>query len=299
VSSDIPVVVRTELPDLPLLKRGKVRDLYDLGDSLLIVATDRISAFDSILPTGIPLKGKILTALSDFWFDMMADLAPNHVITTDVADMGEAPARHAQILAGRTTQGRKAEVLPVECVVRGYLAGSAWLEYQHSSSVCGVSLPAGLSQSDKLPQPIFTPATKAESGHDENISFDTMADLVGTGRAAFIRDRSIAIYERAAQHALARGVIICDTKLEWGTVDDGLVLIDELLTPDSSRFWPLDSYQPGGSPPSFDKQFVRDYLNEIGWDHEPPAPELPDEVVNKTTEKYLDALKRLTGKAVA
>jgi len=290
-------VVSTDLPGLKLLKRGKVRDVYDLGDSLLIVATDRISAFDSILPTGIPLKGKILTALSEFWFDMMRDLAPNHLIRTDVRQMGDKVARHASVLAGRSMQGRKAEVVPVECVVRGYLAGSGWKEYQERGVICGTRLPKGLQQSDRLPEPVFTPATKAESGHDENISFDRMVEIVGRETAAFVREKSIAIYERAAAYAFERGVIICDTKLEWGRVDGELILIDEILTPDSSRFWSADGYRPGISPPSFDKQYVRDYLDAIGWNHEPPAPPLPDEVVRKTTEKYLDALRRLTGRS--
>lgn len=292
---DTPLT-ETDLPGLHLLKRGKVRDVYDLGEHLIIVATDRISAFDCVLPTGIPLKGKILTALSEFWFQMMADLAPNHLVTTDVRRMGAEAAPYADVLAGRTMLGRKADVVSIECVVRGYLAGSGWTEYQKSGTVCGIRLPSGLRQSEKLPEPLFTPATKSESGHDENISFEEMVSRVGEPTARFLRDCSIAIYERAARYALERGVIICDTKFEWGRYGGKLILIDEILTPDSSRFWPVDGYRPGISLPSFDKQYVRDYLNEIGWNHEPPAPPLPDEVARKTTEKYLDALRQLTGR---
>ena len=296
MSVKIPVVLETDLPGLKPFKRGKVRDLYDLDDSLLFVATDRISAFDSILPTGIPLKGKILTTLSTFWFELTQDIAPNHLISADITEMGDAVAKYSDILAGRSMRVKKTDVVPIECVVRGYLAGSGWQEYQTSSTVCGIKLPEGLRESEKLPETLFTPATKAESGHDENISFEELVDIVGNETAEALRDKSIAIYERAAEHALKHGVIISDTKFEWGSLNGELILIDEVLTPDSSRFWPEQTYRVGSTPPSFDKQYVRDYLNEIGWDHEPPAPELPPEVVEKTTEKYLDALRRLTSK---
>ena len=290
------VVVETNLPDLKLLNRGKVRDIYDLGDKLLIVATDRISAFDSVLGSGIPGKGKVLTALSLFWFDYLRDVTPDHLIMGDVQEMGEAIAAHADQLAGRTMLVKKTEVLPIECVARGYLAGSGLKEYQQSQSVCGIELPPGLQEADKLPETIFTPATKEESGHDENIDFDRVVEIIGKAQATILRDRTIALYEKAADYARTRGIIICDTKFEWGVADGEVILIDEVLTPDSSRFWPADQYEPGHSQPSFDKQFVRDWLVESGWNKEPPAPALPDNVVEKTTEKYVDAYRLMTGK---
>jgi phosphoribosylaminoimidazole-succinocarboxamide synthase len=280
-----------------LLNRGKVRDIYDLGaDGLLIVASDRISAFDSVLPTGIPDKGKVLTQLSLFWFDFLKEITPNHLITTDLAAMGHGLAEQAEVLEGRSMQVVKAEVLPVECVVRGYLAGSGFKDYKASGKVCGVELPAGLKDGDKLPEPIFSPATKAESGHDENIDFARMCDVVGEDLATKVRDVSLRVYTRASEYAASKGVIIADTKFEFGQHDGKLILIDEVLTPDSSRFWPADAWTPGKTQLSFDKQFVRDYLMACGWDKEPPAPELPENVVAKTREKYLEAFRLLTGK---
>ncbi len=291
-------VTRTDLAGLTFLRRGKVRDIYALGDALLIVASDRISAFDSVLGTGIPLKGRVLTALTLFWFDRLASARGNHLITADIDDMGGAVARHADILRGRSMLVRKAQVIPVECVVRGYLAGSGWKEYRERQSVCGIPLPRGLVESSRLPEPIFTPAIKAESGHDENISFERACELNDPEVVTELRDRSIALYQEAADYAAARGIIICDTKFEWGRVDGELILIDEVLTPDSSRFWPADSYKPGGPQPSFDKQYVRDWLErESGWNKEPPAPALPPHVVAATAAKYLDAYRKLTGRA--
>ena len=293
------VVLETNLPGLKLLNRGKVRDIYDLGDKLLIVATDRISAFDSVLGSGIPGKGKVLTTLSLFWFDYLSDITPHHLITGDVSEMGFGVAAQADQLAGRSMLVTKTDVLPIECVVRGYLAGSGLKEYRRSQSVCGIELPAGLREADKLPEPIFTPATKAESGHDENISFERTVEFIGEARARSLRERSIALYQKASDYALGRGIIISDTKFEWGLAGDEVILIDEVLTPDSSRFWPADAYEPGHSQPSFDKQFVRDWLEASGWDKEPPAPALPDDVVAKTTEKYVEAYRLLTGKDLA
>ena len=290
------VVVETNLPDLKLLNRGKVRDIYDLGDKLLIVATDRISAFDSVLGSGIPGKGKVLTALSLFWFDYLRDVTPDHLIMGDVQEMGEAIAAHADQLAGRTMLVKKTEVLPIECVARGYLAGSGLKEYQQSQSVCGVALPSGLQEADKLPSTIFTPATKAESGHDENITFEETFDVIGEARARTVRDRSLKVYETAAEYARSRGIIIADTKFEWGVVDGEVILIDEVLTPDSSRFWPEAEYEPGRTQASFDKQPVRDWLEATGWDKAPPAPPLPDDVVAETTERYVEAYRLITGR---
>ncbi len=276
-------------------RRGKVRDVYDLGDRLVIVATDRISAFDWVLPTGIPDKGRVLTAMTDFWLDFLG--VANHRISTDVRTMGPEFAARAADLDGRTMLVRKARVVPFECVVRGYLAGSGWKEYRRDGTVCGLSLPAGLRESERLPEPIFTPATKAESGHDENVSFDAMAAAVGAELASELRRRSLDVYRRAAAHAEARGILLADTKFEWGQLPDGeLILIDEVLTPDSSRFWPGDTYRPGSSPPSFDKQFVRDWLEQTGWDKNSPPPPLPDDVVGRTRAKYLEAHERLTGR---
>ncbi|MFH1732911.1 MAG: phosphoribosylaminoimidazolesuccinocarboxamide synthase [Planctomycetota bacterium] len=290
-------ITEFNLDTLPLLRRGKVRDIFELDGNLLIVASDRISAFDSVLGSGIPLKGRVLTALSLFWLETLAAASDNHVITADVDAMGEAVAPHADILRGRSMLVKKADVVPVECVVRGYLAGSGWKEYRKNGSVCGIELPEGLVESSKLPQPIFTPAVKAESGHDENISFEKACDMHGGELLAELRGRSVALYTEAADCAAGRGIIICDTKFEWGTADGSLVLIDEVLTPDSSRFWPSDQYQPGKPQPSFDKQYVRDWLeSESGWDKEPPAPPLPDHVVERTTQKYLDAYRKLTGR---
>ncbi|MFO7958584.1 MAG: phosphoribosylaminoimidazolesuccinocarboxamide synthase [Candidatus Brocadiia bacterium] len=292
-------VVETDLEGLDLVNRGKVRDMYALDDRLLIVTTDRISAYDSVLGSAIPWKGKVLTHLTRFWLDYLSSLTAHHLITTDVAGMGADVQRHRTLLEGRSMLVKRAEVLPVECVVRGYLSGSAWRSYRDSGSICGVQLPEGLEESDKLPEPVFTPATKAETGHDENIPFERMRGIVGDELAEEMRDRSLAIYGRAAAYAAERGIIISDTKFEWGLVDDELTLVDEVLTPDSSRFWPADTYEPGGPQFSYDKQFVRDWLDESGWDHQPPAPELPDEVVRKTAEKYLEACRVLTGDSPA
>ena len=288
-----PPLLQSHVPGPPC-RRGKVRDVYDLGDRLVIVATDRLSAFDWVLPTGIPDKGRILTALSLFWFDFLG--VPHHVLGTDLAAMGKAFADQAEVLAGRTVLVRKAEVVAVECVVRGYLAGSGWKEYQADGAVCGVALPPGLRQSQQLPEPIFTPATKEQAGHDQNISFARMAKITGPAVADELRRRSLDVYRRAADYARSRGLIIADTKFEWGRLPGGeLILIDEVLTPDSSRFWPADQYRPGGSPPSFDKQFVRDWLEASGWDKNSPPPDLPAEVVDGTRRKYVEAYERLTG----
>jgi len=276
-------------------RRGKVRDIYDLGDRLLMVSTDRISAFDYVLPTGIPDKGRVLTQLSNFWFDHLQ--VPHHVLETDIEQVADLPEdADRSLLAGRSALVRKTQVLPVECVVRGYLAGSGWKEYQQSSTVCGVALPAGLQESDRLPEPIFTPATKAEQGeHDENISFERMIDIVGQEMAEYLRTRSLEIYQRGAELARSKGIIIADTKFEFGEVDGEVILIDEVLTPDSSRFWPADRYEPGRGQPSFDKQFVRDWLISTGWDKNSPPPPLPDEIVHKTRGKYIEAFEQLTG----
>ena len=288
-------VLETSLEGLELFNRGKVRDIYRLGADLLIVATDRISAYDSVLGSGIPWKGKVLTKLTLFWLDFLKGTGPNHLITEDVAEMGAEVAVQRDLLQGRSMLVRRAEVLPIECVVRGYLAGSGWREYKESGSVCGIKLPAGLRQADKLPEPIFTPATKAESGHDENITAERAAEIVGEGEATELRERSVAIYRKASEYAASRGIIISDTKFEWGLCAGDMTLIDEVLTPDSSRFWPTDSYEPGTSPFSYDKQYVRDWLDESGWNHRPPGPALPEEVVHKTSERYLEACRRLTG----
>ena len=288
-------VLETSLEGLELFNRGKVRDIYRLGADLLIVATDRISAYDSVLGSGIPWKGKVLTKLTLFWLDYLKGAAPNHLITADVGEMGHELAAQRDLLQGRSMLVRKADVLPVECVVRGYLAGSGWREYRDSGSVCGIKLPGGLRQADKLPEPIFTPATKAASGHDENITARRVAEIVGDELAEELRERSVAIYRKAGEYAASRDIIISDTKFEWGMCDGKLTLVDEVLTPDSSRFWPADTYEPGTSPFSYDKQYVRDWLDESGWDHTPPGPALPDEVVRKTAERYLEACRSLTG----
>jgi phosphoribosylaminoimidazole-succinocarboxamide synthase len=288
-------LLETRLPGLPLWRRGKVRDLYDLGDRLLVVATDRLSAFDVVLPSGIPGKGIVLTELSLSWFRLLADVAPNHVITAEVSEYPAECRAFRDQLEGRSMLVVKTDPLPVECVVRGYLAGSAWKDYRATGSVCGIPLPRGLREADRLERPLFTPATKAESGHDENIPFAEMERRVGAPRAAEARNKSLAIYDRARRHAEARGIILADTKFEFGLRGGTLLWIDEALTPDSSRFWPRDAYAPGGSPPSFDKQYVRDYLESLTWDKRPPGPSLPAEVVARTLEKYREALTRLRG----
>jgi phosphoribosylaminoimidazole-succinocarboxamide synthase len=276
-------------------RRGKVRDVYDLGDRLVIVATDRISAFDWVLPTGIPDKGRILSQLTLFWLDYLK--VPNHLLTTDIAAMPPAFAAQAKSLQGRSMLVRKAAVVPFECVVRGYVAGSGWKEYRKQSTVCGIPLPAGLLECQKLPNAIFTPSTKAEVGHDENISYDQMASSIGQKLGDELRERSLDVYRRASVYAESRGIILADTKFEWGQMSDGsLILIDEVLTPDSSRFWPKESYQPGKNPPSYDKQFVRDWLETSGWDKNSPPPQLPADVVEKTRAKYVEAFEKLTGK---
>ena len=277
-------------------RTGKVRDIYDLGDSLLLVATDRISAYDVVMPNGIPDKGRVLTQISAFWFDLLSDVTANHVISTDVADLPSGCS--GDELDGRFMLCRKADVAPIECIVRGYLAGSGWREYKADGTVCGIALGEGLKQSAELPEPIFTPSTKAESGHDENISFEQGCEIVGAETMTALRDRSIALYTKARAYAADRGIILADTKFEWGRTDDGeLILIDECLTPDSSRFWPADEYKPGRDQSSFDKQFVRNYLDEISFDRTPPGPPLPADIVQKTRAKYIEAYTRLTGKA--
>ncbi len=293
-------VRETKLPGLTLRGRGKVRDIYDLGDSLLIVATDRISAFDVVMAEPIPDKGKILTRISAFWFDATRDILNNHLISTHAGDFPKQCAPHRELLEGRSMWVRKAEPLPVECIVRGYLAGSGWKDYLETGSVCGHLLPTGLVESQRLPEPLFTPSTKAEGGaHDQNISFQELERLVGPDLAGRLREISLAVYERGRQMAEAKGIIVADTKFEFGLLNGELILIDEVLTPDSSRFWPMDGYKPGGPQPSFDKQYLRDYLDSLGWDHSPPPPPLPAHVVERTREKYLEALVRLTGKGLS
>jgi len=290
------VLVQTALGEANLFHRGKVRDTYDLGDRLLMVATDRISAFDVVLPNGIPDKGRVLTQLSAFWFDLTSDVVPNHFLRLiDSTEVEGVPFAVPPELIGRSMLIRKAKRLDVECVARGYLAGSGWVEYQDGGKVCGIPLPSGLRESDELPEPIFTPATKAETGHDINISFEEVVDLVGERTASVIRARTLAVYGFARDYARQRGIIIADTKLEFGWLDDELIVIDEILTPDSSRFWPADGYQPGQPQPSFDKQYVRDWLISTGWNREPPPPVLPDDVVEGTADKYREAFRRLTG----
>jgi phosphoribosylaminoimidazole-succinocarboxamide synthase len=286
-------LLESDVPGIPC-RRGKVRDVYDLGDRLVIVASDRISAFDWILPTGIPDKGRVLTAMTRFWLDHLR--VPNHLLSDSIDDLPAPFAPFAWDLAGRTMLVKKTTVVPIECVVRGFLAGSGWKEYRQHGTVCGIALPRGLRECEALPEPIFTPATKAESGHDENIPFAVMAKSVGEDVAKDLRERSIDVYRRAAEHAGQRGILLADTKFEWGHLPSGeLILIDEVLTPDSSRFWPADSYRPGSSPPSYDKQFVRDWLEASGWDKNSPPPKLPDDVVRRTREKYLEAFERIAG----
>jgi phosphoribosylaminoimidazole-succinocarboxamide synthase len=286
-------ISQLDLPGVPKLKSGKVREVFDLGDALLFVATDRLSAFDVILPDPIPEKGRVLTTLSEFWFRKTAQIVENHFLTSDF-DAIRKRVGNIDSLRGRSMLVRKCQPLPIECVVRGYLAGSGWKEYKQSRTICGIRQPEGLVESSKLPEPVFTPATKAETGHDENIDFDRAAAIISNVLAAQVRDLSFALYKFAADYAWQRGIIIADTKFEFGIDGNTLLLIDEALTPDSSRFWPADSYTPGKPQPSFDKQFVRDYLETLDWDKAPPGPTLPDEVIQKTTEKYLEALARLT-----
>jgi len=291
------LVLKTDFPDLKLAGRGKVRDIYDLGESLLIVTTDRISAFDVIMNEGIPDKGFVLNQISAFWFRQMTDIVPNHVLSTELADFPAACQKYREQLEGRSMLVKKAQPLPVECIVRGYLSGSGWKDYQATGAVCGIRLPAGLAESDRLPEPIFTPSTKAELGtHDENISFERMVELCGLETAEQVRDITLKIYGRARDIADTKGIIIADTKFEYGIHEGRLILIDECMTPDSSRFWPKDGYRPGGAQPSFDKQFLRDYLETLDWGKTAPPPPLPAEIVRKTGEKYLEALVRLTGK---
>ena len=291
-----PVLLQTDIPDLPLHASGKVRDVYTVNDQqLLFVATDRISAFDYILATGIPYKGRVLSQISLFWFDFLADVVPNHLITAEVAQYPPLVRKYAERLEGRSMLVQRAEMFPVECVVRGYISGSAWKEYQSTGKVCGISLPANLKESDVLPEPIFTPATKALTGHDENISFDKMCEVVGVETASHLRDLTVRVYKKAAGYARQRGIIIADTKFEFGRTAKGITLADEVLTPDSSRFWPADKYVPGQPQESYDKQYVRDYLEQIHWNKQPPAPALPAEVARRTSEKYLEAYFQLTG----
>jgi phosphoribosylaminoimidazole-succinocarboxamide synthase len=288
-----PGLSQTDIPGLRLFARGKVRDMYDLGDQLLMVATDRLSAFDVVMREPFPGKGIVLTALSEFWFDYIRDVIPNHFITSDLS---QQPALSGQTsLAGRSMLVRKAERVDIECVVRGYLAGSGWAEYRKTGVCIGHQLPPGLVESSRLPEPIFTPATKEETGHDENISTARMADLVGTELTRTLEDASLRLYAAAAARCEERGIILADTKFEFGIRDGQVILIDEVLTPDSSRFWPADLYAPGGAQPSFDKQFVRDYLDSLGWDHEPPPPSIPDDIIARTTEKYREAYQRIAG----
>lgn len=288
-------VLKTELPGIAPPRRGKVRDIYDLGDLLLLVVTDRVSAFDVVLPNGIPGKGKILTEVSLFWFEQMKGIIDNHLVAADVRDFPEELKRHADVLEGRSILVKKTEVMPVECIVRGYLSGSGWKSYRQDGTVCGLTLPTGMVESEKIPEPIFTPSTKADEGHDENISYEAMVDVVGGERAAFLRDTTLAIYRQAADLAETKGIIIADTKMEFGLREGRIILIDELLTPDSSRFWPAGDYEPGRGQDSFDKQIVRDYLLTLDWDQAAPGPELPPEIVRKTADRYGEILSILKG----
>ena len=291
------VLLQTDFPELELYASGKVRDVYQLdNEHLLFIATDRISAFDYILATGIPHKGRVLTQISLFWFDFLSDIVPNHLVTADVDRYPQAARKYADRLRGRSMLVQRAEMFPVECVVRGYISGSAWKEYKATGKVCGIELPAGLKESDAFPEPIFTPATKASTGHDENISFEHMFGIVGEEAASKLRDLTMKIYQKAAAYARQRGIIIADTKFEFGRTAKGITLADEVLTPDSSRFWPADKYTPGRPQESYDKQYVRDYLEQIHWNKQPPAPALPPEVALRTSEKYLEAYKQLTGR---
>lgn len=290
------LLLQTDLPGIRLLGRGKVRDNYDLGEILLIVATDRISAFDYILATGVPDKGRVLTQLSIFWFDFLKDLVPTHFLSGNVDDYPAPLPRYRDQLEGRSMLVTRAAMIDIECVARGYVSGSGWKDYQRTQSICGIPLPVGLQESGRLPAPIFTPASKAQSGHDENISFDQAAATVGVALAGRLRDVTLAIYAKASAYAATRGLILADTKFEFGLVDGVLTLADEVLTPDSSRYWPADRYAPGGAQPSYDKQYVRDYLEKIGWNKQPPAPALPKEVAERTSQKYKEAYRLLTGR---
>jgi phosphoribosylaminoimidazole-succinocarboxamide synthase len=295
-STQSRILLQTDFPELTLHARGKVRDLYSLNGQLLFVATDRISAFDYVLATGIPEKGRVLTQLSLFWFDFLKDVVKNHLVTASVDQYPAPLKKYADDLRGRSMLVTKAQMIDIECVARGYLSGSGWKEYQQTGAVCGIKLPSGLKESDKLPEPIFTPATKALSGHDENISIEEMAKRTGKELAEKLRDLTLKIYKTAADYAAGRGIIIADTKFEFGQTSQGLILADEVLTPDSSRFWPADKYQPGKAQESFDKQFVRDYLEAIKWNKQPPAPSLPEDVARKTSEKYIEAYRILAGR---
>jgi phosphoribosylaminoimidazole-succinocarboxamide synthase len=289
-------IFETNLPGVELVARGKVRDVYSAGDFLVIVATDRLSAFDYVLPTPIRDKGKVLTALTIFWLEQLRDIVPNHFVSANVSDYPSEFHTYRNQLEGRSMLVHRAKMIEVECVARGYVSGSGWKDYRRDGRICGIPLPAGLRESEQLPEPIFTPASKAQSGHDENITFETVTERIGESLAVKLRDLTLAIYKRAAQYAATRGIIIADTKFEFGFAGDQLVLADEVLTPDSSRFWPRESYQPGGAQPSFDKQYVRDYLESIHWSKQPPAPALPPEVMERTSEKYREAYRVLTGK---
>ena len=293
-STENPVILETNLPGVERHGRGKVRDVYSVDERLLIIATDRISAFDYILPTGIPDKGKVLTQLSIFWFDFLRDLTPTHFLSARVDDYPQPLPDFRDQLEGRSMLVKRANMIEIECVARGYLSGSGWKEYKQHGTVCGIRLPAGLRESGKLPEPIFTPSTKAQTGHDENVSFEHVVSLIGEGLATRLRDLTLNIYARAAKYAETRGIVIADTKFEFGFVGEELVLGDEVLTPDSSRFWPAESYKPGGPQFSFDKQFVRDYLESLQWDKKPPAPHLPPEILARTSDNYCEALKLLT-----
>lgn len=287
--------MKTDLSGVKLHGRGKVRDIYDLGDHFLIVATDRLSAFDVVLPSPIPNKGKVLTQMSAFWFDRFKDVVPNHVVSTDVGKYPQNLRQFRDQLQDRSMLVKKAKVFPVECVARGFLTGSGLKDYNKTGSVCGIKLPPGLRDSDRLPEPIFTPATKAETGHDENISEEQAAKIIGQDTVRRLKELTLQLYSRGVEYARTRGIIVCDTKFEFGLIDGRISIVDEMLTPDSSRFWPADQYSPGKPQPSFDKQFVRDYLEKIGWNKQPPAPELPDDIVKATSAKYVEALRLLTG----
>ncbi len=290
-------VYETDIKELELIHRGKVRDLYKCGEDILMVATDRLSAFDVVFKEPVPDKGKVLNQISLFWFKRLEDLVPNHILESDVERFPKELSPYKELLRGRSVIVKRAKPLAIECIVRGYITGSGWKEYQRTGSICGIRLPEGLRESDRLPEPIFTPSTKAEVGqHDENIDFERACQIVGRENAEKAREISLAIYKDASDYALSRGIIIADTKFEFGFIGEKLCLIDEVLTPDSSRFWPLDSYKPGGPQPSFDKQFVRDYLESIGWDKRPPAPPLPGDIIEKTRKRYLEAYRRITGK---
>lgn len=292
------IILKTEIEELGKPRRGKVRDIYDLGDSLLLIATDRVSAFDVVLPNGIPYKGRVLTGISIFWFEMMKDIIKNHIIATDIRDYPEHLRKYSEILSGRSMLVKKAKPLPVECIVRGYISGSGWKEYKKNGSICGIKLPKGLRESERLKEPLFTPSTKAEEGHDINISFNEMVNILGTETANTLRETSLKIYKRAREYAEKKGIIIADTKMEFGIFAGEVILIDELLTPDSSRFWSKELYQVGQGQDSYDKQIIRDYLISIKWNQSPPAPELPTDIVMKTSQRYREIFKILTGKDV-